>query len=315
MLPQPRIFAFTLSLLMLALVPSARAQSASRPPAAGASHITVDGTTYNVTAIGNFLRIDDLDGHMIGMARKDGSVIAPQSGPAFDTVKAAANAYIHPAAGSVSSTANTISEPGGGLAPSSPSASAAGSPERIAFPSTGGAVVRSTPFGDITYSADGTEARAIQKTVSPVVGETTIELIARYKGGDDPNKGKSAGMVKGGAKVLFEAMNPRAKGNINTRGNDEIVVSQSTNGGKESEILGTGEKHVAESEFTQRDLNAGNKQRGDGFLRAAYAGLTDAMNEAAKRRAAGQAVAFDPSATVAGQNALKEYARYESNAH
>lgn len=39
------------------------------------------------------------------------------------------------------------------------------------------------------------------------------------------------------------------------------------------------------------------------------------MDEAAKRRAAGQNVSFDPASGAAGQNALKEYARYEATAH
>jgi hypothetical protein len=121
--------------------------------------------------------------------------------------------------------------------------------------------------------------------------------------------------VKGGAKVFFESMNVHAKGRINTRGNDEILVSQSTNGGKESEILGTGEKHVAQSQYTDRDLNSGNLQRGNGFLNAAYQGLKDAMDEAARRRAGGQTIAFDPANTAAGQNALHEYARYSAQSH
>jgi hypothetical protein len=51
--------------------------------------------------------------------------------------------------------------------------------------------VKGTPFGDIAYSADGTEARAEQKTASPVVGSTTIVLIAKYEGGDSASGGKA----------------------------------------------------------------------------------------------------------------------------
>lgn len=239
-----KTFVVVLPLLLLFGSPVARAQSSSRTPAANGTKITVDETSYSVTPLGNFLRVDDLDGHMIGMARKDGSVIAPQSGPAFDTIKAVASAYLHPGKGAPQpepkASSETLAPP-----PSQPPSSEAAANDRFVFPATGGAILKGTPFGDITFSADGTEARAAQKTTSPVVGETTIELIARYRGGDDPAKGKAAGVVRGGAKVLFESMNPRAKGNVNTRGNDEIVVSQSTNGGKESAILGTGEKHVA----------------------------------------------------------------------
>jgi hypothetical protein len=111
----------------------------------------------------------------------------------------------------------------------------------VEFPAAGGAIVKGTSFGDITYSADGTEARAVQKTSSPITGDTTIELIARYQGGEEPGKGKTSAVVKGGLKTLIESANPGARGNINTRGNDEIVVSQSTNGGKPA----TGEKHTA----------------------------------------------------------------------
>jgi hypothetical protein len=182
---------------------------------------------------------------------------------------------------------------------------------KIDFPAGGGAIVHGTAFGDITYSADGTEARAVQKSSNGLTGETTIELIARYTGGENPGKGKAAGIAGGGAKVLFESMNVRAKGTVNTRGNDEVVISQRTNSGKEAVILGTGDKKIAESPFTSRDLNAGNKQRADGFLRTAYQGLKDAMDEAAKKRAAGEAASFDPAGTAAGQNALREYARYE----
>jgi hypothetical protein len=308
-----RTLAFALPLLVLVTVSPARAQSASRTTGGSGSKITVAGSTYNVTPMGGFLRIDDLDGHMIGMARKDGSVIAPQSGPRFDIVKAVAYAYMHPGNEASAPAASSAPPAAGGAPASSPPGAPAAPSETILFPATGGAVVRGTPFGDITYSADGTEARTVQKTVSPVVGETTIELIARYTGGDDPGKGKTADAVKGGARTLFESMNPRAKGNINTRGNDEIVVSQSTNGGKETPLLGTGEKHVAESPYAVRDLNAGSKQRADGFLKAAYEGLQAAMAEAQKRRAAGVAASFDPAGTTAGQNALKEYARYEAS--
>jgi hypothetical protein len=117
--------------------------------------------------------------------------------------------------------------------------------------------------------------------------------------------------VKGGLKTLVESANPRARGNINTRGNDEIVVSQSTNGGKPAEIIATGEAHVSQS--AHKDPNAPYNAIGKGFLRAAYQGLQAAMDEATKRRAAGEVVPFDPASTVAGQNALKEYARYEAN--
>src|SRR5271155_3107572 len=86
--------------LMLATAPTLRPQ----PPA---SRVTVDGTSYNVTPMGGFLRIDDLDGHIVGMGRKDGTVIAPQSGSGFDTVKAAVAAYTHPANGAAPAAANT----------------------------------------------------------------------------------------------------------------------------------------------------------------------------------------------------------------
>jgi hypothetical protein len=41
----------------------------------------------------------------------------------------------------------------------------------VTFPAGGGAVVHGTPFGDITYSADGTEARSVQKSSNGLTGE------------------------------------------------------------------------------------------------------------------------------------------------
>jgi hypothetical protein len=290
--------------------------------------VKVGDVEYTITPMsrGRMLRVDDPDGHLIGMASVNGdaiSVLAPQQEPGFSIVKGAANAYLHSANGapppptaSDSLTAQrdaAIHDRMARLNTQSANAGPAAPAQSIVFPPEGGAIVKGTTFGDITYSADGTEARAVQKTTNPLVGATTITLIAKYEGGDDPGKGKTGSTVGGGLKVLAESGNVRQKGEINTRGNDVIKVSQSTNGGKETEMLTTGDKHVAQSEYTTRDLNGPNIQRANGFLSAAWQGLKDAMDEAKKRRSAGEAVPFDPASTVAGQNALKEYDRYEAH--
>ncbi len=332
MLRLNRTFKVVLPLLLVTTVPTAYPQSAP-------AKVKVGDVEYSVTPMsrGRMLRIDDLAGHLIGMASVNGanvSVLAPQQEPGFSVVRNAATEYLHPTNGGATAAANTpppppatVDDPNAAqreaqLARLANVTGSLGNPAAanplgpakltVEFPAAGGAIVKGTSFGDITYSADGTEARAVQKTSSPITGDTTIELIARYQGGEDPGKGKTSAVVKGGLKTLIESANPRARGNINTRGNDEIVVSQSTNGGKPAEIIATGEKHVSQSEYAARDPNSPYNQRGKGFLKAVYEGLQAAMVEATKRRAAGEAVPFDPASTVAGQNALKEYARYEA---
>jgi hypothetical protein len=138
-----------------------------------------------------------------------------------------------------------------------------------------------------------------------------MELIARYKGGDNASGGKAGAYAKGVGGALAGALNPRHTGKVDTRGNDEIEVYQRTNGGKETSMFGTGEKTIAVSQYAPREMDLGIKSRAKGFLNAAYEGLQTAMAEAKKRRDAGETAPFDPSSSAAGQNALQEYARFE----
>ena len=220
----------------------------------------------------------------------------------YDAYKASGSTFAAPA---IPSARNALSNiPGANPAPAS-------TERTVTFPAEGGAVVHATPFGDITYNADGTEARAVQRSSNGITGETTMELIARYKGGDSASGGKAGAYAKGVGGALAGALNPRHTGKVDTRGNDEIEVYQRTNGGKETPMFGTGEKTIAVSQYAPREMDAGTKTRAKGFLNAAYEGLQTAMAEAKKRRDVGEAAPFDPSTSAAGQNALREYARFE----
>ena len=182
-------------MLLVTTVPAAYSQSAP-------SKVTVAGTSYNVLPQGrSMLRVDDLDGHMIGMGTRTGSVIAPQAGPGFDIVKGAIKEFMNPTSGAAPAA---VDDPRAAQreAQLARLASATGSvaanplgPAKLTveFPAAGGAIVKGTSFGDITYSADGTEARAVQKTSSPITGDTTIALIADTKAATTPERARPLG--------------------------------------------------------------------------------------------------------------------------
>jgi hypothetical protein len=94
MLRLKRLLTVLFPALLLATVPTAYSQSAP-------TKVKVGDVEYSVTPMsrGRMLRIDDLDGHMIGMASVNGtsvSVLAPQQEPGFSVVKGAATEYLHP---------------------------------------------------------------------------------------------------------------------------------------------------------------------------------------------------------------------------
>ena len=80
MLRLKRMLTIALPVLLLATAPTAYFQSQSAPV-----KVKVGDVEYNVTATmsGRMLRVDDLDGHMIGMAQVNGSnvsILAPRQG-------------------------------------------------------------------------------------------------------------------------------------------------------------------------------------------------------------------------------------------
>jgi len=252
MLRLKKTFTIMLPVLVLAIVPTARPQSPPARTPTGASPVTVDGTTYNVTPMGGFLQVNDLDGHVVGMARKDGSVVAPLSGAGFDTVKAAAYAYTHPANGAAPAAANNpppAPDPAArNTAPTNIPANAPGavSPapaERaVTLLPAGGAVVHDPNLkADITFNADGTRAEFARESQGPM-GTVSQTITAIFEGGDKPSSGadKAGKAVKGGLVAVLQANNPHVTSHIGTNGKDVWKVSQKTNGGKEATLYESG---------------------------------------------------------------------------
>jgi hypothetical protein len=178
---------------------------------------------------------------------------------------------------------------------------------QVTFPAEGGAIVRDAAYGEIAFTSDGTKASNTRTSRNALMGSVTRELVAEYKGGDNPG-GKAASIAKGSGKALLQSLNPRVHTHVDTRGNDEWVVSQITNG-KKGDLAGTGDTTLYSMyDGVQRDPE---KTLASAFLRSVNTCLQVAMEEAAKRRSAGEAVKFDPAATAAGQNALRELKRFE----
>jgi hypothetical protein len=183
---------------------------------------------------------------------------------------------------------------------------------QVKFTADGGAVFQDSAFGEITISPDGTKASVTRNISNALAGNVTVETVAEYKGGENPGAGKAAGIAKGGARAVLQALNPRVHTHVDTRGNDEWVVSQVTDG-KKAPLAGTGDATLYSMyDLYQRDPE---KARAAAFLKSVNSGLAAAMAEADKRRAAGEDVKFNPAASLAGQNALRELKRFEEAKH
>jgi hypothetical protein len=296
MLRLAKSLAFMLPVFVVASVSKAPSQStALRASAQSGSQVTVNGTTYNVTPLGGFLRIDDLDGHMVGMARKDGSVIAPQSGAAFDTVKAAASAYTHSANGAATdlSARNTAPVNLPGNAPTNPTASG----ERtVTLLPAGGALVHDPSLkADITFNADGTKAEFARQSQGPM-GSVSQTITAMFEGGDQPaSEGKKFGKFIGsGAKAVLQANNTHVTSHVAMNGDEVWKVSQKTNGGKEATLYESGAYGVA-SAYSARMQDPG-KTLGVSVLQNVKADRDAIETAAAAAKQAGQSVQVDFSA-------------------
>jgi hypothetical protein len=283
-----------LPVFVLASISTAPAQSAPlRASAQSGSPVTVDGTTYNVTPMGGFLRIDDRDGRMIGAARKDGSVIAPQSGAGFDTVKAVANAYIH-SANEAAPDLSARSVTPANIPATASAANATASAERtVTLLPTGGAVVHDPNLkADITFNADGTRAEFARQSQGPM-GTVSQTITAMFEGGDKPaSEGKKLGRLVGsGAKAVLQANNTHVTSHVAMNGDEVWKVSQTTNGGKEATLYESGAYGVA-SAYSARVQDPG-KTLGVSVLQNVKADR-DAIEKAADTaKQAGQSVQVD----------------------
>jgi hypothetical protein len=321
MLRLKKLLTVPLLVLLLSTVPTAYAQSAP-------TKVKVGDVEYNVTpmARGRMLRVDDLDGHMIGMANVNGpnvSVLAPQQEPGFSVVKGAATEYLHNVNGAATATGN---------APPSPAATpAAGDDPRTAqreallaklanapaltgnplgpakptveFPAEGGAIVHGTKYGDITFPADATQGR----TVKPTVSGTPQIFVAEYEGGDKPSSaakdiGKGAETLGGalltttsGKPVHIVASDDRWKVSVETthRGQTKKETMSETGG-----LVGT----------LNRDA-AGSKT--DDVMDTVWSAEQLAITAAKAKREAGETVNFDPESTPRGKRAFEAIKKYE----
>jgi hypothetical protein len=231
--------------------------------------VKVGDVEYSVTPMsgGRMLRVDDLDGHLIGMARVDGanlSVLAPQDEPGFSIVKGAANAYLHPANGAAPPAAedpmaarraalqarmNAMNLGTRGAAGGAAGASAAAPAERtVTFPPEGGAVVKDPDLNaDVTFTADGTVASFVRQSHGPM-GAVSEKITASFEGGDQPASGgaDAARAVGSVAKATVLSYDPHVRNRIG--GSSEIwKVSQSTNGGKASTLYESGGYTMSET--------------------------------------------------------------------
>jgi len=182
----------------------------------------------------------------------------------------------------------------------------------VEFPAGGGAIVHNTAFGDIVLNSDGTSASGpVQTITSPITKETmTRQLVAVYKGGDDPGSaGSKAGHVLAGTgTAILQADNPYAVSHIDTRGKDVWKLSESKNGKKPVDLTTTGD-YLVGSVYNPKDPNQGGFSQIRGFLQAVLGAEKAASDEATARRAKGEKVDFNAD-TPAGQNAVKELQRF-----
>lgn len=220
--------------------------------------VKVSDVEYSVTPMsgGRMLRVDDLDGHLIGMARVDGanlSVLAPQDEPGFSIVKGAANAYLHPANGAAPPAAEDpmaarraalqarMNAMNLGTRGAAGSSAAAPAERTVTFPPEGGAVVKDPDLNaDVTFTADGTVASFVRQGHGPM-GAVSEKITASFEGGDQPaSSGANAARAVGSAaKATVLSYDPHINSRIG--GSSEIwKVSQSTNGGKASTLYESG---------------------------------------------------------------------------
>lgn len=304
-----RLFTIVLPVLLLTTVSAAFPQSAP-------TKVTVGGVNYNVTSMsrGRMLRVDDLDGHLIGMASVNGgsiSVLAPQEEPGFSIVKGVASEYLRSANGAASAGADAPPNGGGGdpLAAQRAALAArmaalnirtAGAPgavpsapviRTVTFLAGGGAVVHDPDLNaDVTFAADGTEASYVRQYQGPM-GSGSQEIKAHFEGGDKPDsEGKKVGNALGtGARAVLQADNTHVTSRIGSS-SEVWKVTEKTNG-KESTLYVTGGYTVA-SVYSPRVQNPG-QTLAEPMLRGMKADWEAIEKQVDTARQAGQTVQVD----------------------
>ncbi len=141
------------------------------------------------------------------------------------------------------------------------------------FPAGGGAVVHGTPYGDIVFNKDATEAHFTRTSSNALSGNTEQTWEYDYVGKKDAAGALATGV--GGA--LAGAFDVRHAGRIDGGG---IHVLVETNGGKPHEVYGTEQKTFAVNPSVRNPLDNGERQLAVNFLDAAKQALQTASDAA-----------------------------------
>ena len=144
------------------------------------------------------------------------------------------------------------------------------------FPVSGGAIAHGTPYGDIVFNADATEAHFTRTSSNALAGNTSQTWSYEYVG----QKNKAGAAAKGLGGALAGAMNVRHAGRVDEGG---IEVYLQTNGGKKEHEYGTEQKTFAVNPNVRNPLDNGVRQLAIGFLDAAKEAL-NAATQAAKEQ-------------------------------
>jgi hypothetical protein len=141
------------------------------------------------------------------------------------------------------------------------------------FPASGGAIAHGTPYGDIVFNADATEAHFTRTSRNALAGNTSQTWSYQYVG----QKNKAGATAKGIGGAVAGAMNVRHAGRVDEGG---IEVYLQTNGGKKEQEYGTEQETFAVNPNVGHPLDNGVRQLAIGFLDAAKEALKGATQAA-----------------------------------
>lgn len=291
---------FSTIVAMVAIVaPCAQAQQAE--------HVTVDGKNYAITSLsrGRMIQLTDTTNGQSAMLSVQGNsytILSPPGGfyngvDYGPTIKKVWDAYQAQKNEKTAANGNTL--PVGQQPPSDDQAAAlraqnaalrAGiqarmngvpangqstGPVAYEFPASGGAIAHGTPYGDIIFNADASEAHFTRTSSNALAGNMSQTWSYEYVG----QKNKAGAAARGVGGALAGAMNVRHTGRVDEGG---IEVYLQTNGGEKEHEYGTEQKTFAVNPNVRTPLDNGVRQLAIGFLDAAkeaLAGSTQAAKE------------------------------------
>jgi len=149
-------------------------------------------------------------------------------------------------------------------------------PVTYEFPVSGGAIAHGTPYGDLVFNADATEAHFTRTSSNALAGNTSQTVSYEYVG----QKNAAGAVAKGVGGAVAGALNVRHAGRVDKGGIDVYVQ---TNGGKKGQVYGTEQTTFAVNEYVANPLDNGSRQLAIGFLDVAKEALK-AATQAAKEQ-------------------------------